>query len=73
MVEYLDYPYCEQRDENTGEESATGNHWYCQLYLPSKETQTDGYPALVMPGVMTGHYVASYIPDDKLFSYTKVT
>lgn len=63
LHEYFDYPKCVL---NT-------NEWTCQMYLPSRSKQTDGYPALDIPGVITGRFVASYVPGVELLSFTKVT
>lgn len=43
------------------------------MYLPSREKQTAGYPALDTPGVFTGRFYASYIPDVYELTTTKVT
>ena len=43
------------------------------MYLPSREKQTAGYPALDTPGVFTGRLFASYIPDVYELTTTKVT
>ena len=62
-TEYIDYPSC----------ANTGDDWYCQMYLPLRDQQTAGYPRFDYPGVVTGYYFASYIPDLELISYGSVT
>ena len=65
--EYFDYPKCVL-------DAATDvNTWTCQMYLPSRAKQTAGYPALDTPGVFTGRFFASYIPDVHELTTTKVT
>ena len=62
-VEYLDYAYC----------ARSTNDWTCQLYLRNTDDQADGYPAFVTPGVVTGYWVASYLPGVEILSYSEVT
>jgi len=67
MLEYFDYPKCAL---GTGTES---DDWQCQMYLPLRDKQTEGYPRLDQPGVITGYYVSSYFPGVDIISYSKST
>ena len=60
--EYLDYPSC----------TNTGNEWYCQMYTRARDQQEDGYPRFDTPGVVTGYFIASLIPNETA-SLAKVT
>ena len=62
-IQYLDYPFCAQ----------DGDVWYCQLYMPLRSEQTDGYPRFDYPGVITAYYIASLIPDMEDLSLLKTT
>lgn len=66
---YLDHPYCEY--------DVTGGALYslitCQMYLPLRDQQTDGYPRFDQPGVLTGYYIGSFIPTQEDMSFQKVT
>ena len=60
-TEYLDYPSC-ARDGTTDD-------WYCQLYLPKRDKQSQGNARFDEPGVLTGYFIASYIPDMESLSF----
>lgn len=62
-IEYLDYASC----------ALSGEEWTCQIYLRNEADQEDGYPAFITPGVVTGYWVASYIPGVEKLSYSEVT
>ena len=68
MIEYLDYPSCA-----LGTASDETDYWFCQMYLRKRDQQVDGYPRFDYPGVISGYYVASYIPTVQEISYIKVT
>ena len=74
LIEYLDYAFC----------TATGNavandgdgdedYWICQLYLPKRSEQVDGYPRFDYPGVIKGHFINSVLPTLEEVSYSSVT
>ena len=60
--EYLDYPSC----------AVTGNEWFCQMYTRARDQQEEGYPRFDTPGVVTGYFIASLIPNETA-SFNKVT
>lgn len=60
--EYLDYPSC----------ANTGNEWFCQMYTRARDQQAEGYPRFDTPGVVTGYFIASLIPNEQA-SFAKVT
>lgn len=66
-LEYFDYPKCAL---GSGDEA---DDWQCQMYLPLRDKQTEGYPSLDQPGVITGYYVSSYFPGVDIISYAKST
>ena len=68
MIEYLDYPKCTQ-----GTDAGDTDSWYCQLFLPARDQQTTGYPRFDTPGVITGYYMASYIPNVENVSFSKTS
>lgn len=47
------------------------------MYLPLRDKQEDGYPRFDVPGVISGYFVAPYIPGDddnaKMLGFQKVT
>jgi len=72
----FDYPHCKQiaiadDDDATETEDATGDVWECYLFMPTRDAQGEGDPAMVTPSVVTGYYVSSFIPGQQLLSYAK--
>ena len=63
LIEYLDFPKC----------TLSTNDWVCQMYLPKREKQTDGYPRFDVPGVVQGYYIAPYIPGVKELALSKAS
>ena len=61
--EYLNYPSC-ARD-------GTSDDWYCQMYLPARDQQSNGSARFDEPGVLTGYFIASYIPTLEQVSFQK--
>ena len=66
LFEYLDWAHCE-------EDGTDQSVWACQIYFPAVEEQTEGYAAFQAPGVITGYYVSSYLPNLPDLSYAKTT
>lgn len=63
--EYMDYPSCAL--------DGTSDDWYCQMFLPPRDKQSDGNARFEEPGVLTGYFIASYIPDQEQLSFQKTT
>jgi len=62
-VKFFDYPEC----------TLSTNDWNCQIYLPQRSKQTDGYPRFDTPGVVQGYYFAAYIPGIKELGMSTAT
>ena len=68
-IEYLNYPKCAL----SADTDATTSDWTCQMFLRAEDQQEDGYPAFRTPGVISGYFVASYMPALEILSFNKVT
>jgi len=59
-TEYFDYPKCVL--------DAVNSEWACQMFLPDRALQTDGYARFDQPGIIKGYYVTPYIPGIEIIS-----
>ena len=57
-IEYFDYPKC----------VLTGDEWACQMFLPDRALQTEGYARFDQPGIIKGYYITPYIPGIEIIS-----
>ena len=65
----LDYAYCNATEDS----NSWTTFWTCQMFMPLRDQQIDGYSRMDIPGVITYSIFNSYIPDTEELSLIQLS